>query len=61
MAGGDHLQAGEHVGGCGNSGNSTQPHLHIPASDSTDWERANGMPIAFRHPDAPVMPLSVPV
>jgi murein DD-endopeptidase MepM/ murein hydrolase activator NlpD len=36
------------VGRCGNSGNSTEPHLHLQVSDSTDWTNARGLPIAFR-------------
>jgi len=51
------VAAGETVGLCGNSGNSTQPHLHIQASDSTDWDRARGLPIAFRANGAPALPL----
>jgi hypothetical protein len=39
------------VGRCGNSGNSTEPHLHLQVSDSTDWTRARGLPFAFRRPD----------
>lgn len=53
---GDHVQLGETVGGCGNSGNSTQPHLHIQATDTTRWEDAQGLPITFVHPGAPAMP-----
>lgn len=39
------------LGRCGNSGNSTEPHVHLQASDSTDWDRARGLPFAFRHAD----------
>lgn len=45
---GDRVTVGHHVGDCGNSGNSTQPHVHVQATDSTDWPRARGLPIAFR-------------
>lgn len=38
VAVGDHVQEGVVLGACGNSGNSTQPHLHIQATDSTNWE-----------------------
>lgn len=45
---GQHVQAGEPLAECGNSGNSTEPHVHVPVSDSTDWDRAHGVPLAFR-------------
>ena len=47
---GDVVTAGVEVGRCGNSGNSTQPHVHVQATDSLDWPRARGLPIAFRRP-----------
>lgn len=53
---GDHVQEGEVVGACGNSGNSTQPHVHIQATDSTNWDRARGLPLAFQGPGAPTLP-----
>lgn len=54
VAPGDRVRAGDVVGACGNSGNSTQPHVHVQATDSTDWERARGLPIAFTSPGDPV-------
>ena len=33
---------------CGNSGNSTQPHVHVQAMDSQDVASALGVPMAFR-------------
>jgi hypothetical protein len=56
VAAGDRVHVGDLVAGCGNSGNSTQPHLHIQATDSTDWDRARGLPIAFRANGAPALP-----
>jgi Peptidase family M23 len=47
---GDSVSAGEPVAACGNSGNSTEPHLHIQVCDTTDWHQATGIPLAFRHP-----------
>lgn len=47
---GDLVHVGQQIATCGNSGNSTEPHLHVQVSDSTDWSRANGVPLAFRHP-----------
>ena len=44
---GDRVSLGDQVGECGNSGNSTQPHVHVQATDSIDWPTARGLPIAF--------------
>lgn len=49
---GQRLQAGEPLAKCGNSGNSTEPHVHVQVSDSTDWDNAHGIPLAFRRPGA---------
>jgi murein DD-endopeptidase MepM/ murein hydrolase activator NlpD len=48
---GDSVAVGLEIGACGNSGNSTEPHVHLQASDSTDWAVARGVPLAFRRPD----------
>jgi murein DD-endopeptidase MepM/ murein hydrolase activator NlpD len=45
---GDQVSVGEHLADCGNSGNSTQPHLHLQAMDSENLSVARGIPIAFR-------------
>lgn len=42
------VAAGERVGECGNSGNSTQPHVHVQAMDSADLAVARGLPLALR-------------
>lgn len=42
--------AGTRLGACGNSGNSTEPHVHVQVTDSMDWERAAGVPLMFTHP-----------
>ena len=44
---GQDVAEGEVVAGCGNSGNSTQPHVHVQAMTSLDLDRADGLPIAF--------------
>lgn len=51
VAVGDAVVPGEILGECGNSGNSTEPHVHLQVCDSMDWERALGLPLAFRHPE----------
>ncbi|WP_239126952.1 M23 family metallopeptidase [Asanoa siamensis] len=45
---GDVVTTGDQIGSCGNSGNSTQPHLHIQAMDGPDAYVATGLPMAFR-------------
>lgn len=47
---GQALTAGTPVGQCGNSGNSTEPHVHVQVSDSMSWSTAKGLPIVFRRP-----------
>lgn len=44
---GQPVRAGETVARCGNSGNSTEPHLHVQAISSTDPARAAPVPIRF--------------
>ena len=45
---GESVAAGQELAACGNSGNSTQPHLHIQVMDSADGYHARGLPMAFR-------------
>ena len=44
------VEPGDVLGECGNSGNSTQPHVHVQVTDSTDWESSRGLPMEFRRP-----------
>lgn len=44
---GDSVKSGDEIGRCGNSGNSTEPHLHVQAIDDLDISRANAVPIRF--------------
>jgi murein DD-endopeptidase MepM/ murein hydrolase activator NlpD len=48
---GDVLASGDQVGECGNSGNSTQPHVHVQVTDSVHWPTARGLPMVFRRYD----------
>jgi hypothetical protein len=45
---GDAVRTGQRLAECGNSGNSTQPHLHAQVMDSADLSVARGVPMAFR-------------
>ena len=47
MSPGEPVRAGDQIGRCGNSGNSTQPHFHIQAMDSPDAYAAKGVPLRF--------------
>ena len=44
---GRELFEGQQIASCGNSGNSTQPHVHMQAMDSADSFVAHGVPIEF--------------
>lgn len=46
---GQRVSAGERLGECGNSGNSTEPHVHVQASESLE-RNARGIPIVFTDP-----------
>lgn len=44
---GETVVAGQPLGRCGNSGNSTQPHVHVQVMDDIDPFAAAGVPILF--------------
>ncbi|WP_208006756.1 M23 family metallopeptidase [Aeromicrobium phragmitis] len=44
---GQQVRAGDVLGACGNSGNSTEPHLHVQAIDHRDVARASAVPLTF--------------
>jgi hypothetical protein len=45
---GERVEAGRKLAACGNSGNSTQPHVHVQVMDSADPFTARGVPMFFR-------------
>lgn len=44
---GQNIRCGDVLGRCGNSGNSTEPHVHLQAIDSREVERAVAVPLTF--------------
>jgi hypothetical protein len=61
VARGDRVAAGSVLAECGNSGNSTQPHLHFQVQDRRSTLIAAGRPVTFRAArDSTGRPLDVP-
>lgn len=44
---GQHVQCGQTIGQCGNSGHSTEPHLHFHVQDRPSFWLAAGVPVKF--------------
>jgi murein DD-endopeptidase MepM/ murein hydrolase activator NlpD len=45
---GDRVQAGAKLGECGNSGNTSEPHLHYHLQNSAVFGRGEGLPAQFQ-------------
>jgi Peptidase family M23 len=45
---GERVSAGQVIAECGNTGNTTEPHVHVQLSDSSHPAFAAGVPMAFR-------------
>lgn len=45
---GDRVTEGTVLAACGNSGNSTEPHLHFQLMDTPDLDTARGLPFRWR-------------
>ncbi|MFE9043026.1 M23 family metallopeptidase [Streptomyces sp. NPDC007818] len=48
VAAGDRVTAGQPLAACGNSGNSTEPHVHFHLMDGPDLDTASGIPFVWR-------------
>ena len=48
VSAGEAVSQGQPLASCGNSGNSTQPHLHLQVMDNADLSVARGLPMVFR-------------
>jgi murein DD-endopeptidase MepM/ murein hydrolase activator NlpD len=44
---GQHVTTGQPLARCGNSGNSTEPHVHVQAMDGPGADRATALPMTF--------------
>lgn len=49
VAPGDRVERGDVIGLCGNSGNSSEPHLHFQVSNASDLYSAKSIPIRFEN------------
>ncbi|MEQ4300895.1 M23 family metallopeptidase [Plantactinospora sp. B6F1] len=50
---GDRVRTGQPVAECGNSGNSTEPHVHFQLMDNPDLDVARGIPFTWREIGVP--------
>ncbi|MDQ0600649.1 murein DD-endopeptidase MepM/ murein hydrolase activator NlpD [Streptomyces canus] len=48
VAEGEKVRAGQPLAQCGNSGNSSEPHLHFQLMDGPDPDTARGLPFTWR-------------
>ena len=46
---GDRVEAGDHIANCGNSGNSSEPHVHAQLMDRGSFWTGQGIPVEFAH------------
>ncbi|YCA46428.1 M23 family metallopeptidase (plasmid) [Bacillus sp. JZ8] len=51
---GEFVKEGQYIGKCGNSGNSSEPHLHFQVMDSSNLESGNSLRIRFKDGMEPI-------
>ena len=51
---GDNVTAGDVLGKVGNSGNSSEPHIHFHVADGPDWEEATSIRIKLESGEEPI-------
>ncbi len=56
---GDEVKQGEIIGKVGNTGHSTEPHLHFHLMDSKDFLEANGLPLMFENVPVDMMSIDL--
>ncbi|WP_120004168.1 M23 family metallopeptidase [Nesterenkonia muleiensis] len=49
VSAGQRVEAGQVIAEVGNTGNTTQPHLHVQLMDRVDFEAAAGVPMIWRN------------
>ncbi|WP_134668839.1 M23 family metallopeptidase [Halorussus marinus] len=47
VSAGDRVERGDRIGRCGNSGNTTEPHLHFHVQDRPNFFVGMGLPVRF--------------
>ncbi len=50
----EQVLAGDLIGRCGNSGNSTEPHLHLQLSNRPDFLQGTSIRMRFKHSPDPI-------
>lgn len=51
---GDQVKAGDLLGSVGNSGNSSEPHIHFHVADGENWQEATSIRIKLKDGIEPV-------
>ncbi|SOC43942.1 M23 family metallopeptidase [Salinicoccus kekensis] len=51
---GEYIEKGQQLGLCGNSGNSSEPHIHFQVMDSPDLYNCCSLPIRFSNGTKPI-------
>lgn len=49
VSGGQHVDEGQEIGRCGNSGNSSEPHLHVHMQTTPELGAGKGLPAQFQN------------